>query len=85
VLARRRAWFAEQPDLDPEKLVFIDETGASTKMARLYGRATRGERCRAPIPHGHWKTTTFVGALRLDGMSAPMVLDGAMHGAAFLA
>ena len=85
VLARRRAWFAEQPDLDPKKLVFIDETGASTKMARLYGRATRGERCRAPIPHGHWKTTTFVGALRLDGMSAPMVLDGAMHGAAFLA
>ena len=54
-------------------------------MARRYGRARRGERCRAPVPHGHWKTTTFVGALRLDGMTAPMVLDGAMHGAAFLA
>jgi len=66
-------------------LVFIDETGASTKMARRYGRAPRGERCRAPVPHGHWKTTTFVGALRLEGMTAPMVLDGAMHGAAFLA
>jgi len=66
-------------------LVFIDETGASTKMARRYGRAPRGERCRAAVPHGHWKTTTFVGALRLEGMSAPMVLDGAMHGAAFLA
>jgi transposase len=65
--------------------VFIDETGASTKMARLYGRAERGKRCRAAIPHGHWKTTTFVGALRLSGMTAPMVLDGAMHGAAFLA
>jgi transposase len=65
--------------------VFIDETGASTKMARLRGRAPRGERCRAPIPHGHWKTTTFVGALRLDGMTAPMVLDGAMNGPAFLA
>jgi transposase len=65
--------------------VFIDETGASTKMARRYGRAPRGERCRAPLPHGHWKTTTFVGALRLEGMTAPMVLDGAMHGAAFLA
>ncbi len=65
--------------------MFIDETGASTKMARRYGRAPRGERCRAPVPHGHWKTTTFVGALRLDGMTAPMVLDGAMHGAAFLA
>jgi transposase len=54
-------------------------------MARRYGRAPRGERCRASVPHGHWKTTTFVGALRIDGMTAPMVLDGAMHGAAFLA
>ena len=71
--------------MEPERLVFIDETGASTKMARRYGRAPRGERCRAPVPHGHWKTTTFVGALRLEGMTAPMVLDGAMHGAAFLA
>ncbi len=85
VLRRRRAWFALQPDLDPERLVFIDETGASTKMARLRGRAPRGERCRAPIPHGHGKTTTFVGALRLEGMTAPMVLDGAMNGVAFLA
>ena len=81
----RRAWFEAQPDLAPERLVFIDETGASTKMARRYGRALRGQRCRAPVPHGHWKTTTFVGALRLGGMTAPMVLDGAMHGAAFLA
>jgi len=54
-------------------------------MARRYGRARRGERCRAAVPHGHWKTTTFVGALRLEGMTAPMLLDGAMHGAAFLA
>ena len=54
-------------------------------MARRYGRALRGQRCRAPVPHGHWKTITFVGALRLEGMTAPMVLDGAMHGAAFLA
>lgn len=82
---RREAWFALQPDLDPERLVFIDETGASTKMARLRGRSLRGERCRSPIPHGHWKTTTFVGALRLTGMTAPMTLDGAMHGAAFTA
>jgi transposase len=65
--------------------VFIDETGASTKMARLRGRAPRGERCRAPVPHGHWKTTTFTGALRLSGMTAPMVLDGPMNGEAFLA
>ena len=85
VLQRRRAWFEAQPALDPDKLVFVDETGASTKMARRSGRALRGHRCRAPVPHGHWKTTTFVGALRLSGMTAPMVLDGAMHGAAFLA
>jgi transposase len=65
--------------------VFIDETGASTKMARLRGRAKRGQRCRAPVPHGHWKTTTFTGALRLDGLTAPMVLDGPMNGDAFLA
>ena len=85
VLRGRRAWIEAQPDLEPEKLVFVDETGASTKMARHSGRALRGHRCRAPVPHGHWKTTTFVGALRLSGMTAPMVLDGAMYGAAFLA
>lgn len=82
---RRQAWFDAQPDLDPTRLVFIDETGASTKMARLRGRAPRGQRCRAAVPHGHWKTTTFVGALRLGGMTAPMVLDGPMNGPAFLA
>ena len=54
-------------------------------MARLYGRAPKGERCRAPVPHGHWKTTTFVGGLTLEGVVAPMTLDGAMNGAAFLA
>lgn len=54
-------------------------------MARMYGRARRGERCRAPVPHGHWNTTTFVGALRLSGVTAPMTLGGAMNGAAFLA
>lgn len=82
---RRQVWFDAQPDLDPERLVFIDETGADTKMARLRGRAPRGQRCRAAVPHGHWKTTTFVGALRLSGMAAPMALDGPMDGPAFLA
>ena len=65
--------------------MFIDETGASTKMARRHGRAPRGQRLRSSVPHGHWKTTTFVGALRLSGMTAPMVLDGPMNGAWFLA
>jgi len=85
VRAARQAWFDGQLDLDPTRLVFIDETGASTKMARLRGRARRGERCVASIPHGHWKTTTFTAGLRLDGMVAPMVLDGAMDGDAFIA
>ena len=54
-------------------------------MARLRGRARRGARCRAAVPHGHWKTTTFTAGLRRTGMTAPMVLDGAMNGPAFLA
>jgi hypothetical protein len=85
VLSRRQAWFDTQLDLDLERLVFIDETGASTKMARRHGRAPRGQRLRMSVPHGHWKTTTFVGALRFTGMTAPMVLDRAMTAAWFLA
>lgn len=83
--AARQVWFDGQLDLDPAKLIFIDETGASTKMARLRGRAPRGQRCVAAIPHGHWKTTTFTAGLRHNGMVAPMVLDGAMDGDAFIA
>ena len=80
-----QAWFDGQLDLDPDKLIFIDETGASTKMARLRGRSRRGERCRAAVLHCHWKTTTFTAGLRRSGMGAPMVLDGPMNGPAFLA
>ena len=83
--AERLAWFDGQLDLDPERLIFIDETGASTKMARLRGWAPKGERCRAAIPWGHWKTTTFTAGLRLGGLAAPMVLDGPMDGDGFLA
>jgi len=85
VKAAREAWFEAQLDLDPERLVFIDETGASTKMARIRGRAKRGQRCRAAIPHGHWKTTTLTAGLRLNGLAVPMVLDGPMNGEAFRA
>ena len=83
--SRREAWRASQADLDPDRLVFVDETGASTKMARRCGRSLRGERCVAAVPHGHWKTTTFVGGLRLSGIAAPMTIDSAMDGPAFLA
>lgn len=63
--------------------MFIDETAVNTKMTRLYGRAPRGARVKATAPFGHWKTMTFVAALRLDGITAPWLLDGAMDGDAF--
>jgi transposase len=85
VKAAREKWFVDQAELDPERLVFIDESGLSTKMARLRGWAPRGERCRAAIPHGHWKTITFVGGLTLNGFIAPMLLDGPMNGECFRA
>ena len=78
-------WRASQAELNPEHLVFIDESGASTKMTRLYGRCARGKRLVCTVPHGHWKTATFVGALRQDGMTAPYVFDGPMNGETFLA
>jgi transposase len=85
VAKAREEWHASQPSLNPEHLVFIDETGAKTNMARLYGRAPRGRRLKASAPHGHWMTTTFVGALRHDKIAAPCVFDGPMNGACFRA
>ena len=71
--------------MNPAQLVFIDETWATTNMARRYGRAPRGQRLVASVPHGHWHTSTFLAALRHDGITAPCVLDGAINGASFLA
>jgi transposase len=97
VKAAREVWFDGQPDLDPERLIFIDgeplsaigprtmASGLNTKMARLRGRCPKGERLFASIPHGHWRTTTFVAGLRLGGLDAPMVIDGPMNGETFLA
>ena len=85
VAAARAELKANQPSLDPRRLVFIDETAVTTKMARLYGRAPVGKRLVAKVPHGHWKTLTLVAALRSDGVKAPYVIDGAMDGPAFLA
>ena len=65
--------------------MFIDETAVTTKMVRHSGRSPRGERLVAKVPHGHWKTLTFIAALRIDGLTAPYVVDGAMDGASFLA
>lgn len=84
-MKRRREWFENQVDLEPERLIFIDETWASTNMARRYGRGPKGERLRAGIPFGHWKTTTFVAGLRLSGIVAPMVIDAPINGRSFRA
>src|SRR5277367_2813479 len=85
VAAARKALREEQLTLDPKKLVFIDETAATTNMTRLYGRAPQGKRLVDKVPHGHWKTTTFICGLRYDGVTAPFVLDGPMDGPYFLA
>jgi len=76
---------AEQPLLDARRLVFIDETAVTTKMVRHYGRCLRGKRLVGSVPHGHWKTLTYVAALRVDGLTANFILDGAMNGTSFLA
>jgi transposase len=71
--------------LDVERLVFLDETWTATNFTRLRGRAPRGERLIDKTPHGHWKTTTFLAALRVDGLTAPLVIDGPLDGPLFLA
>ncbi len=83
--AARAAWKDTQAQLDPKHLVFIDETGTSTNMTRLRGRCRRGKRLIAKVPHGHWKITTFVAALRHDAITAPLVIDWPMNGETFLA
>jgi transposase len=85
VKAAREAWREQQPSIDPKRLVFIDETGTTTNMTRLRGRAPRGKRLVDKTPHGHWKLTTFIAALRRDQITAPMVIDRPMNGAIFLA
>ena len=71
--------------MDPERFVFLDETGAATNMIRRYGWGPRCERLMDAAPHGHWRTTTFVAGLRSTGLVAPLVLDGPMTGPAFRA
>ncbi len=83
IWGKRQAWLRSHPG-KLGKIVFIDETGINTKMARLRGRCRRGERLVAPIPHGHWKTLTFIAGLRHDRLTAPWVIDGPMDGDVFV-
>ena len=84
VIAKRRWWRQQQARWNPQRLVFVDETGLNTTMTRRYGRAMRSRRCLGFAPHGHWHTSTFIAALRLDRLEAPWLLDGPMNGSAFL-
>ena len=85
-IARRRArWKQHQGRLDPKRLVFIDETWAKTNMTRRHGRCRRGARLVAKVPHGRWRTLTFLAALRCDRIAAPCVLDGPINGTSFRA
>jgi transposase len=85
ILSRRRWWAWLQARVDPKRFVLLDETWVKTNMTRLHGRIARGLRLHAKVPFGHWKTMTFLAALRCDGISAPCVFDGAINADSFLA
>jgi transposase len=85
IARRRQRWRARQAGFDPKRLVFIDETWIKTNMAPLRGWGPKGKRLRAFAPHGHWRTLTFVGALRCDQLTAPCVFDGPIDGECFRA
>ena len=85
VARRRQRWKRHQTRIDPERLVFIDETWTKTNMAPLRGWGPCGKRLAGKVPHGHWKKLTFVGALRCHRIDAPCLLDGPINGASFRA
>lgn len=83
--AARRLWREQQPGWDVRRLVFLDETGLNTKMARHYGRCLSGRRCLSSLPHGHWQSSTFLAALRHERVGAPFLIDGPVDADAFTA
>ncbi|WP_412064054.1 IS630 family transposase [Rhizobium sp. SYY.PMSO] len=85
IARRRQRWRSWQTGLDPRRLVFIDETWIKTNMAPLRGWGPKGKRLRSFAPHGHWRTLTFLGALRCDRLVAPCVFDGPINGQCFRA
>ena len=85
VAERRQRWKASQRQIDPSRVVFLDETWAKTNMTRTYGRSPLGSRLIERTPASRWQTTTFLGALRAEGFIAPLTVDGAINGALFRA
>jgi transposase len=83
VIEARRQWQRQMPELDPRKLLFIDESGAKTNMTRTRGRCPRGRRLKSFAPLGHWHATTMISAIDVDGVRASMVIDGATDSEAF--
>lgn len=83
MIEARRQWAAEQLTLEPDRIVFIDETCAKTNMTRTYGRSPRGSRLRAKVPSARWEKTTFLGAMRSTGFVAPLCIEGAVNGDLF--
>lgn len=81
--AERAAWREEFAAIDPSRLVFVDESGATTAMDRIHGRAPSGVRVDGSVPHGHWKVVTLTAAVRLDGVGACLAFDGATNTACF--
>ena len=78
-------WHAAAPTWDPTRLGFLDEPGITNNLLRRYGRALRGARVHDHAPCARWQTSTFLAALRVTGLTAPGVFDGAIDGASFLA
>lgn len=85
VADQRKQWPQRLAGVAAERLVFVDESGASTQMTRRYGRSPIGQRLTCPVPHGHYQTTTMIAAVRLQGPQAPWLFGGAMNGQLFLA
>ena len=85
VVEKRIQWRTSQAEFDPRKAVFLDETWAKTNMTRRYGRSTRGTRLVEKTPFGRWQTTTFLGALRVEGFIAPLMIEGPINGPLFRA
>jgi transposase len=85
IAAARQQWQTAAPTWDPAHLVFLDETGVTTNLLRRYGRGLRGDRVGDHAPLSRWQTSTFIAGLRVTGLTAPGVIDGAMDGDSFLA